>query len=42
MGKVDIIGSVVDVKKPMVQEVKLLFENYTSRKSREEGLEPGL
>lgn len=42
MCQVDIIGSVVDVKKPMVQEVKLLFENYTARKGWEEGLEPGL
>ena len=40
MYKVDIIASVGDVKKPVVQQVMLLIENYTVRKGWEEGLEP--
>lgn len=40
--RVDIIVSVVDIKKAVVQEVKPLIENCTSRKGWGKGLETGL
>lgn len=42
MCKIDVIGSVIGIKKLMVLEVKSFTANCTARKGWEEGLEAGL